>query len=167
MIANIVDEDGNAVDLGKIITFICDITITNQNNKKFNFLSRHQYLFNEIEKRHSYYFDCENTNYPVLQDHYKITIEDEIFYVPVCFAVVEFKLRPFWDQDFYKWMEKKADQPRNMIKEYKKITGIDLSKRTQIQHNAYEQYLKWLKDRKKKEKIPYRIEQDSPEDQTY
>ena len=164
---NVVDINGDAVDLNMIITMIMDIRLDGESDGEFWFLSMHQYMFEDTEDRMAYYFNCDPVDYLVLQKHYRVIIEEEDFYIPADFCTIEGRLRATWEQSFYTWMEKKADQPRNVIEAYKKITGIDLSKRNEIQHDGYELYIAWLKNRKEKTKIPYRTEQDSPDDQTY
>lgn len=167
-IATIVDANGDAVDLSKVITMISDLHVVNDNDEEFWFLSMHQYLYEDISFRQTYYDkDCQKITSPVMMNNYRVVIDEEDFYVPVCFAVIENKLRPTWQQDYKTWERKKADQPKDVIKEYKNITGIDLKKRLQDEHDAYELYKEELKKRKKKTKIPYRVEQDSADEQTY
>ena len=164
---NYVDENGDAVDVNKILTIIVTVLITGSVGNDFYFLRNRQYMFEDTSDRLTYYLDCEEDTIQRMMSHYRVIIDEEDYYIPACFACVEGRLRPIFEQDYEKWRLRKADQPRDFIAEYKKVTGIDLEERNQVQHDGYEYWKQAQKEYKKKEKIPFNYEQYDPEHQVY
>jgi len=155
-----VDENGIEIDVNKVLTIIMDVKLTSEGGVDFYFLCKRQYLFEDTSTRMSYYFNCEETTVQRPIKHYRVIIDDETYYVPDCFVVIEGRLRALYEQDVDIWRVKKADQPRNWIAEYEKITGIDLSKRHEEQHDGYDLWKESLKDLRAKTKIDADFEQD-------
>lgn len=165
---NVVDTNNEPVDLNTIITMVVQIVITGENGTERYFLYSRQYQYTTIEQRGTYYdFENELRDTITVMNHYKVEIDDEAFWIPESFAVIENKLRPEYEQDYRVWQAKKADQPKDFRKEYKKVTGIDLLKRTQEQHDGLDLWKEHEKSKTKRQKIPYRIEQDEEHESTY
>lgn len=161
------DEDGNEIDVMKVLTIIVPIMIEGAAGEEKYFLHHRQYQFEEIVGKDTYYDHCELGDTLVFRSHYKVVTATDTFYLPACFAVVEGVLRPRDRQDIEKWKLKIADQPRNSRKEFEKITGVDIDETLKEQHNGMAVYKEALRNRKKKTEIPYSYEQDPPESQTY
>lgn len=163
-----VDQDGNEVDINKILTIIAPIAVTGDQGTEMYFLYLRQYEFDSTEYRLTYYDGCDIVSTQRMMLHYKIVWDtDEVFYIPGCFAVVEGKLRKSYEQDVNKWYEMKSDQPKDVVKAYKKATGIDLSKTHNVKHNGVRAKEKADKISKKTEKIPGGYEEDPADEQTY
>ena len=161
------DEDGNEIDVKKVLTVTIPIMIEGEAGEEKYFLLLRQYQFDEVVNRQTYYHKGELTDTQRIAPHYKVVTDDDTFYLPGCFAVIEGWLRRRDQQDIEKWKLKIADQPRNSRKEFEKVTGIDIDKNLEPQHNGMAEYRKALKERKKKTKIPFRTEQDKDYEQTY
>jgi len=83
--------------------------------------------------------------------HYKVegTDGEDYCWVPSIYTSIE-ELRPIEEQDWRAWQENViSDQPKDHIKTYKNLTGIDLEKRRIPGHNGYEFYKKALTERYK------------------
>jgi hypothetical protein len=132
------DENGNEIDLTKILTMVKTIHTFGSNGTEKWFVSHHQYQFSAVSMRaveDEYQADYGN----VMMYHYEIVLESETFYIPKLAAVIENRLRPWYEQDFHGWVEHKSDQPRDFIGAYKEVTGIDLKKRAeQPEHDGFE-----------------------------
>jgi len=168
MIKVINKETGEEVDLSKILTMVYDLKLTGSNGTEKYFLRNRQYQFEDTSNRNTYYDrDLELTTAQSYVLHYRVSIDDEDFYVPSYFIAIEGFLREESQQDWEIWRQKKADQPRDAIGAYKDVTGIDLKNRNQELFNGYDYWLELLKKKKKKYGKFYDMEQDDEDAQTY
>lgn len=166
------DSNDEVIDITKVLTILLDIEITGSSSTDRYFLRNRQYMFVDTSVRSTLYWDCELTTSSRNMLHYRVVIEDasgddENFYIPECFIAIEGFLRAEFQQDVENWKQKKADQPKNVVEEYEKISGIDLDKRHEIQYDGYEYWLEAKKKRKKKSGRLFRTEQDDENNRTY
>jgi hypothetical protein len=68
---------------------------------------------------------------------YQITINDELFLLPKAVGASDVHELDQIFQDLRVWRDSKFEQPADMWKIYKEITGIDLKKRNTVEHNGY------------------------------
>jgi len=141
-----------------ILTMTTSLEIDGENDiYRFYLLYMHQYQFTEQQMRYRYIDDKDgletggDTRTHVL--HYKVVSTDELDYcwIPSIYVAIENKLRTPEQQDRFLYNENiVVDQPRDHVKTYKEITGIDLDKfNRQEMHNGYELYKTYLRERYK------------------
>ena len=136
-------------------TAIADIELEGVNGiYDFFIQNRFQYVYTDSEWR---FIESDNKEGVLKNDgfgythclHYKCISTDgnDFCWVPSIYTSIE-KLRTEEEQDWRKWEENIiVDQPRDHIKTYKNLTGIDLEKRRIPGHNGYELWKRSLTER--------------------
>lgn len=131
------DEDGNIVDLSKIITILYTINLRADDGIHEKYVIRnYQYRFEDIDNRVT---DCDDLPLEyqgIRMDHYRLTIDDIDYYVPQVAAAIEYTLRKAWMQDKRTYQRKLSSQPKDVIAAYEEATGIDLTERGGRQHDG-------------------------------
>ena len=148
--------EGVTSDGKKFFTAIAYFDIDGENGvSQFFFQNRWQYVYTEEKWM---YIKSDEVDGLVPNGlgyvnciHYKVEGTDGLDYcwVPSIYTSIE-ELRPITEQDWRRWQEDTiSDQPRDHIKTYKNLTGIDLEKRRRPGYNGYEYWLRSLKERYK------------------
>ena len=135
---DIKDIDGNDVDINKILTIVAVVAVTGSKGTVRWFRPWKQYMFDETERQYTPLEGCGDTFGKISMIHYRVTIDDEYFWIPEERMAIEGMLRPEWRQDKYAYLEHISDEPKDFKKVYKDLTGIDLDKRLQPEHNGYD-----------------------------
>lgn len=123
-------RDHNGVDITndlRLIWMIETVKVIGGGGTEKYFIKRRQYRYSAIVENYDE-IPCEPCEDTMRGIYYRVVDEnDENFDVPAASCVLDDKPRKVWEQDFYSRMEHLSDQPKDVIKEYKDLTGIDLS----------------------------------------
>lgn len=124
----IVDEHGVDItnDL-RLIRMMETIEVTGGAGTKKFFVRMKQYRYDSIVY-HYIKPGCRPCNDTSMKLHYRVKDENgEYFDVNEDYCQMDDKPRPIWEQGFTEYMDHISDQPKDVIQEYKDLTGIDLS----------------------------------------
>jgi hypothetical protein len=145
------------MDYLDVLTMTTSLEIDGENNiYRFYLLYMHQYQFTDQMMRYRKVDDVGDGGLDTGGDprpyvlHYKVVADDGLDYcwIPSIYTAIENKLRTPEQQDSYlRNMNRVSDQPRDVVKAYKDITGKDLDKfNRQEMHNGFELYKRYLKE---------------------
>lgn len=124
----VLDENGNDItqDL-RLIWMMETVEIEGTGGVKKFFVRKKQYRYVSIV--YSTIKDvCVPCDGSSMAKHYRVQDENGIYYdIPEIYCVEDDKPRKIWEQGFQNHLEHISDQPKDVIKEYEDLTGIDLS----------------------------------------
>ena len=136
------DENGVEIDLSTILTMTFTVEVTGESGTKFYFIRNKQYITTKNTARKVVsckpFFIREITYSGDYIIHWEVVIDDESFWIPEEVIAFEYRLRKPFEQDKYEYLKHLSDEPRDFIKTYREVTGIDLRKRLQDENNGYD-----------------------------
>ena len=125
----------------KRIIIIEQYKATGSNGTEYWFIPYRAYCYDQIVTLEVPCIGCSVGKY-AREKFYQITIDDEIFLLPKSAGASDSRELETIFHDLRSWRESKFEQPDDMWKTYKELTGIDLEKRNTVEHNGYDLYKK-------------------------
>jgi len=121
------------------ITIFKTVKVIGSNGTTMYFTPWNQYCYTETQlQKEDTCIPCNNNQDSEYRLCFKVTVDDEVFWVPETHAVQESRCRLDHMKSMRAFYEYENEQPLDWKAEYLKLTGIDITKSETRADNGYD-----------------------------